>query len=114
MVEFGDFSVGDIVYIIDDNPITILELKILSFGYNEENIKRLRVANKDLSFEVDYDKIKENLFKDESTAMAHATKLVFRETNKFISNLTDGFINDYFELDKLIQTYKNSHPELFI
>jgi hypothetical protein len=114
MVEFGNISVGDIVYIIDDNPITILELKILSFGYDEENNKILRVANTDLSFEVDFDKIKENMFYDQDTALANATKLVFKETNKFIEELTDGYINDYFELDNLINKYKESHPELFI
>ena len=114
MVDFGNLEVGLIVYIIDDNPITILELKILSFGYSEENTKRMRVANKDLSFEVDFEKIQESLFTDEETAMAYATKIIIKDTNDFISNLTDGFVKDYFDLDKMVEKYKITHPELFI
>lgn len=114
MIEFNELEVGSIVYILDVDPISILELKLLSIGYDEDNNKRLRVANKDLSFEVEYDKLKDNIFLEEDEALAHATKLVFNETNKFIDEMTDGFIKDYFELDKAIQKYREIHPELFI
>jgi len=114
MIAFEDLEIDIIIYIIDDNPISILELKVLSFGYSEDNIRRLRVANKDLSFEVDFDKVYGNIFDNEEEALAYAAKYIFLETNKFINELTDGFISDYFDLDKMIEKYKKIYPELFI
>lgn len=115
MVEYDDLKIGDTIYIIDVDPITVLELNLLTFKHFEDvGIRRLKVSNKDLSFEVDFDKIKDNLFNDKDTAMAHATKKILDETNAFISSLTDGYACDYFDVDKMVEKYKKTNPEIFI
>lgn len=114
MVNFADLHIGQNIYIVEHDPVTILELKVLNVGYDEDFTKRIKVANKDISFEVDFESIAHNCFLDKNYAFSVATKYVFTETNKFIRELTDGFFQDYFDLDKALEKYKISNPELFI
>lgn len=114
MVNFSDLNIGSFIYVIEDDPVVILELRVLSIGYDENYTKRIKVANSEISFEVDFDNISINLFIDKDMAYSYATKLVFEETNKFIRKLTDGYFQDYFDLDKAMETYKKINPELYI
>ncbi len=114
MINFTDLTVGTCVYVVENDPITILELEIISIGYDANYTRRIKVANSEISFEVDFDNIMSNIFIDKDVAYAIATKLVFNETNNYIKKLTDGYFQDYFDLDKAMEKYKHLNPEHFI
>jgi|SaaInlStandDraft_4_1057021.scaffolds.fasta_scaffold28131_3 hypothetical protein len=118
MIDFSDLKLGQVIYIIEEAPITILKLRIVGLSYEEDedsdDIEKLKVSNNDITFEVEFDSIVENTFNDKDMALTIATKRVFDETNKYISELTDGFFKDYFDLDDAVERYKKIHPEMFI
>ena len=58
MIKFEGITIGQFIYIVEHEPVTILELKVLNIGYTSDYIKRIKVANTDISFEIDFDKIK--------------------------------------------------------
>lgn len=114
MVSFSDLNVGTYIYVVENDPIVILELKILNIGYDENYTRRIKVANTEISFEVDFDNIVHHLFIDKDVAYSVATKLVFNETNNYIKKITDGYFQDYFDLDKAMEKCKTLNPEQFI
>lgn len=114
MIKFEGITIGQFIYIVEHEPVTILELKVLNIGYTSDYIKRIKVANADISFEIDFDTVSQNCFDNKETAYAAATKFIFDETNQFIRTLTDNTFQDYFELDQAIERYKISNPEMFI
>lgn len=114
MLIFDELNTDEIVYIVNcSGPITILDTKILSINYETGMIK-IMIVDSDLTFTVEFDKVKETVFKDKEAATAYLIKLVFSETNNYISSLTDGVVSDYYDLDTLIKKYSDSHPEFFI
>jgi len=114
MVEFSELHIDEIIYIIEDNPIIIMELQISDLGYNANYKKRIKVFNKDLLFELDFDDIKEKIYLNKDHANSIALKYIFDKTNKYIRALTDGTFNDYVDLNKSIELYKLIYPEIFI
>lgn len=114
MVEFTKLNVDEIVYIVDFLPVSILELKIIEIGYNDDYKRRIKVFNDDLYFELDFDDLKERIFKNKDEAYSVAIKYIFDETNKYIRKITDNLFDDYFELDKALEIYKQIYPEIFI
>lgn len=114
MIEFSELHVDEIIYVIDDDPISMLELKISDIGYNDEYKKRIKVYNSEISFEIDFDDIKDRVFVKKDEAYSVAVKYIFDETNKYIRTLTGGWFDDYFELDKSLEKYKQKYPEIFI
>lgn len=114
MIDFSELEPNTLVYVIGHNPISVLELIIVELTYDAEYIRKIKLENRDISFEVEFDAIKENMYLNREYAMAAVTKFVFDETNKFIYNVTDGFLNDYFDLDTSVEKYKISYPELFV
>lgn len=114
MVDFNKLHVDEIIYIIDFDPVSILELKITDIGYNDDYKKRIKVFNDDLSFEIDYEDIKDRLFTNKDHAYSLAIKYIFDETNKYIRKITDSLFKDYFELDEALEKYKQIYPEIFI
>lgn len=114
MVDFSEMNVGELIYIIEEEPVIILELKVVGLGYDDDCKRRIKVANCDITFEVDFDDIKERVFIDKEYAHSVATKYIFDETNKYIRQLTDGQFIDYFDLDNALEHYKTTHPEIFI
>jgi len=114
VVEFTKLNVDEIVYIVDFLPVSILELKIIEIGYNDDYKRRIKVFNDDLYFELDFDDLKERIFKNKDEAYSVAIKYIFDETNKYIRKITDNLFDDYFELDKALEIYKQIYPEIFI
>lgn len=114
MIEFTKLNINDSIYIIDDDPISILEVKISDIGYSNDYKRRIKVYNNYMSFELDFEDIKDRSFKNKDQAYAVAIKYIFDETNKYIRRISDGRFIDYFELDKAIEIYKQKHPEIFI
>jgi hypothetical protein len=114
MVLFEDLKSGTSIYIVDTDPLAILELNLLGVFYTGENQKRLKVSNSEISFEMEYDDIASKLYTDKDLAYSVAVKYVFDSTNKFIRDLTEGYFNNYFELNESLEKYKMIHPELFV
>lgn len=114
MATFNDLHVEEFIYIIDDDPISILELKLIEIGFDENHRKRIKVTNSDLTFDLDFEDIEGRVFKDKDYAQSVATKLVFDETNKYIRKITGGHFNDYFDLDDSLEHFKKEFPEIFI
>lgn len=114
MLDFSELYIGQLLYIIEDKPVSIIELEIIEMRYNKDYERRIKLANKDISFELDFDDVVEKMFNEKDVAYAVATKYILDETNKYIRELTDGYFIDYFELDKIVEKYKQIYPELFI
>lgn len=113
MVLFENIKPDDTVYIVEQDPLAILILKVVTLVY-VDNQKRLRLKNTEMSFEIEFDDISKKLYLDKDLAYAVVVKSVFDHTNKYIREITDGYFNNYFELDKSVENYKILHPQLFV
>lgn len=114
MIQFENLKQYDKIYIVDFDPLTILCLDLLGVFYTVDNQPRLKVSNSEISFELEYDDIAQKLYVDKDMAYSIAVKHIFDSTNKHISELTDGYFNNYFELNVAIEKYKMLYPELFV
>jgi hypothetical protein len=115
MVEFHNIHVGDWIYVVETNPVAILKLMVVSVGYDLEYHKILKVVHDDdLILEIDFVDLGGLVFSNKELAYATATKYVFDDTNKYIRELSNGYFSDYFDLNRSLERYKMSHPEIFI
>lgn len=114
MIEYSDLRAGQVLYLVEDNPVCVLELTIKSIIMQHTRIPKIKITNDDISFEIEFDFIADRAFTDKDLAYFTATKHIFDKTNKYIRELTDGRLNDYFDLDNAIEKQKGLHPHRFI
>jgi len=114
MIEYSDLRAGQTIYLVEDNPVAVVELEIKSIIMQHTRIPKIKIENDDISFEIEFDNIADSAFTDKDLAYFTATKQIFDKTNKYIRELTDGKLNDYFDLDNIVEKHKEIYPQKFI
>ena len=114
MIQFETLKNYDKIFIVDFDPPTILCLDLLGVFCTVDNQNRLKVCNTEITFELDYEDVAEKLYVDKDLAYSVAVKFIVDSTNKHIAELTDGYFNNYFELNDALEKYKMLYPELFV
>jgi len=113
VVEYSSLEPGQMLYIIEEQPISILELKIGKI-VSDDKSQKIKITNDDISFEIEFESIAERVFTDKEYARYVMIKQIFDKTNKYIQDLTDGKFNDYFELENAVEEQRYLYPHRFI
>ncbi len=112
MLNYEKIKVGNIIYLIETGP-TILCMEILEKSFKDGE-DRVKLKSPDLTFEIDFNDIKNNSYVDKDEAEANAIKHLFLEVNKLISTLSENELHDYYDLELKVEKYKELFPELYI
>jgi len=111
-MRFEELKVGDIVYIIETNPYSLIKFEIIKIIKLSRNIK---LKGDDLTFEISFDGSNiENGFKDRDKAWATLLKLIHDHLNYILKSSTDNTITNYIDLNNMINDTKIKYPEIFI
>lgn len=114
MIVFEQLKPNQQLYVVEQEPPTILTLELVDTHCDHLGRKKLKLKNPQISFEVEFKDIVEKLYLDKDMAYSVVVKAIFDNTNKYIREITDGYFSDYFDLNNSVEHYKMIHPELFV